>query len=667
MPQRRTPARMRLVGLLTVALLASLVGVPSAAAATVDTSFSCPGTIASSGFTDITNHDVTTQRAIDCLAVHNITKGTSPTTFNPSGTVPRWQMALFLVRQAAAHGMTIPAPVDQGFTDLGGLSVEARDAVNQLAQLGITLGTSATTFSPNDDVTRWQMALFITRLLAGSGVVLPAPTDQGFGDLGGLPASAQNAIDQLAILGIAQGTSVTTFSPNTETLRWHMALFLTRALAVGGILPPGVKALVVSPGTSTYLDFKGTTVSRQYTVGVSTDGPFTIELWPASLIRANGTFEAASPGAIANCDVTLVDGVAASADKVSGIEPTGSTLTFTVGCIGTGDEVIPVVYTGTSLTGLTGASAVDAKAPTNDAVGIGGGVTVVVEAAAGAFGPVSVDGVDKAGNSFTSGGVTYFWDSNDTFKIGGVVVTMAEWIAALTTGDDLLSGSVYDPNPAGTSVFDLHDGAPVAPGLSLVGVTSTTATFTYTAAPGSDQIEIYACQGTGCETTLVRSVVAGTDEDAGTAGTQLVITGLTPATDYDFQAVQIEGTSSSEKSVSVDVNTPVALSIVGLTVTEPNDGANFWSGIRVDFDDVVAYDASLVLANFQIHSVDSPGTIISASTLINGANDSQILLVFPLQADTDPDTDWVLTIHAGALDVGAGGDPNGVLTAEFSH
>jgi hypothetical protein len=665
MPQRRTLARTRLVSLLTVALLVSMLGATSAGAASVDTSFSCPGSIAAAGFTDITTHDVTTQRAIDCLAVHDITKGTSPTTFNPSGTVPRWQMALFLVRQAASHGMTVPAPVGQGFTDLGGLSSEARDAVNQLAQLGITLGTSETTFSPDDDVTRWQMALFITRLLAGSGVALPAATDQGFQDLDGLSVSAQNAIDQLAVLGIGQGTSDTTFSPYAETLRWHMALFLTRALAVGGILPPGVKALVVSPGTSTYLDFQGTTVSRQYTVGVSTDGPFTIELWPASLIRANGTFEASSPGSIANCDLTLVDGVAASADKVTGIEPTGSTLTFTVGCVGTGDEVVPVVYTGTSLTGLTGATAVDAKAPTNDAVGIGGGVTVVVEAASGAFGPIAVDGVDKVGSSFTSGGVTYFWDSNDTFMIGGVAVTMAEWVAALTTGDDLLSGSSYDPG--GTSVFDLHDGAPVAPGLSLVGVTSTTATLTYTAAPGSDQIEIYACEGTGCETTLVRSVVAGTDEDGNTAGTQLVITGLTPATDYDFQAVQIEGTSKSDKSAAVDVDTPVALSIVSVAVTEPNDGANYWSGIRVDFDDVVEYDSSLVLANFQVHTTDSPETKISASTLVDGDNDSQILLVFPSQADTDPDTDWVLTIHAGALDVGAGGDPNGVLTAEFSH
>src|SRR5688572_32612376 len=64
--------------------------------------------------------------------------------------------------------------------------------------------------------------------------------------------------------------------------------------------------------------FPYTTLFRSYTVNVSTDGPFTIELWPAAVIRPNGTFEAATAGAIANCDLTLVDGGAVSSDKVAG-------------------------------------------------------------------------------------------------------------------------------------------------------------------------------------------------------------------------------------------------------------------------------------------------------------------------------------------------------------
>ena len=668
MPHWSTTHRSRIAALVAVAMLATLIGA-APAAAVVDTSFSCPDGIEDAGFTDIGSHAATTRRAIDCLAVHDITHGTSPTTFTPGGTVPRWQMALFLVRQASAHGMTIPAAVDQGFTDLGGLSTDARTAVNRLAQLGITLGTSEDAFSPYQDVTRWQMALFITRLLAASGVAIPAATDQGFGDLSGLSTQAQAAIDQLAILGIAEGTSTTTFSPYAQTLRWHMALFLTRTLAVGGILPPGIQPLHVMPATHAYLDFQGTTVSRQYTVGVSVGGSLTIELWPASAIRANGSFEAVTAGAVANCDITLVDGAAHSADKVTGIDPSGSTLTFTVGCIGTQDEIAPVVYTGASVTGLAGATSVDAKTPTNDAIGIGGGITVVVEAAVGAFGPAAVEAIDKAADFFIAGGVTYFWDSNDTFKIGGVALTMAEWEAALTTGDDLLAGSTYATDPAGTSVFDLQDDSPTAPGLSPASVTPTGATLTYTAAAGSDLIKVYSCQGTGCETTLVRSVVAGTDEDPTTAGTQIVITGLTPATDYDFQATQVEDANESDKSAAVDVDTPVDFSIVSVTLNDVNDGADGWQYIFVTFDADVAVDADASLSDFRVHAVSNPDTpffVTGSPTRTFGTTD-EITLQFEFKADTDPDTEWVLTIAAGALDVGAGGDPNGELTAQFGH
>ncbi len=666
MPHWSAHTRLRIVGLLVMAVLNSLLALP--AAAVVDTSFSCPGSIESAGFGDIGKHDAVTQRAIDCLATHEITRGTSPTTFNPSGSVQRWQMALFLVRQAETHGMTVPSAIDQGFTDLGGLSAEAKTAVNQLAQLGITFGTAPSTFSPYDNVSRWQMALFITRLLAGSGVSIPTATDQGFGDLAGLSPQAQGAINQLAVLGVAKGTSATTFSPSAETLRWQMALFLTRALAVGGVLPPGVGLLDVAPDSHAFLDFKGTAVSRNYTVAVSTTGPFSIELWPASMIRTNGSFESSTPGSIANCDITLVNGSAFSSDKVTGIEPSGANLSFTVGCTGIQGQLVPVVYTGTALTGLAGASTADAKTPTNGAYGIGGGITVVVEAATGAFGPVSVDSIDKVNKSFKSGGLTYFWDANDTFRIGGLLVTMAEWVAALTTGDGLLAGSTYVADPAGSSIFDLSDQSPVAPGLSLAAVTSTTATLTYTASPGAGHIKIYSCAGTGCATTLVRTVVTGTDEVPGTAGTQIVISGLTPNTDYDFQATQVEDSNESDKSTAVDVNTPVALAIVNAYVfQDTNDGVGTWIYLMVTFDRSIAVSGAADVADFTIHTPAQPGAVIAATLLPSkpvGTTD-QLLIVFPERNDTTPDTDWVLTIKAGALNVG--GDPNGLLTFAFSH
>lgn len=657
----------RFGALLATALIVGLVGA-APASAVVDTSFSCPGSIEPAGFSDIAGHPDSTRRAIDCLALYGITRGTGPTTFDPAGSVPRWQMALFLVRQAVAHGMTIPEASDQGFGDLDGLSREAIDAINQLGGLGITLGTSADTFSPHANVTRWQMALFITRLLAGSGMALPAASDGGFEDLDGLSAQARDAIDQLAALGVAEGTGATTFSPFTETLRWQMALFLTRALAVGGLFPPGAGSIDISPSTPAVLDFGGSSVARQYTATVAMSGPFGVELWPADLVRQDGSFDATEPGPISNCDVTLVDGGFHSADSVSGITATAGSFTFTVGCTGLHDAIVPVVYAGDALAGLDGADSLHPALPTN-AYGIGGSLTVVAEATASPFGPVVVDSVDVASKSFVSNGVTYFWDENDTFKSGGVDVTMSEWEAALTTGDDLLAGSIYDGDPAGSSVFDLQDDSPEAPVLTVESVTSDSVTLTYVAPAGPDHLEVYLCEGTGCETTLTRSVVIGTDEDADAAGTQIVITGLTAATDYDVQATLVEGADVSPKSEALDVDTPVALSIVDVAVSDVNDSTDGWTYLFLIFDQDVAVDGGAALSDFQIHVVSQPAipySAVSTPSLVLGTSD-QLAISFEFQADTDPDTDWVLTIAPGALDVGAGGDPNGGLTAEFSH
>ena len=67
-------------------------------------------------------------------------------------------MALFLVRAAAALGQTLPSGASQGFTDIAGFDAATQTAINQLKQLNITMGTSATTFGPTGTVPagRWR-------------------------------------------------------------------------------------------------------------------------------------------------------------------------------------------------------------------------------------------------------------------------------------------------------------------------------------------------------------------------------------------------------------------------------------------------------------------------------------------------------------------------------
>jgi hypothetical protein len=127
---------------------------------------------------------------------------------------------------------TIP---DAGFTDLGDLTGEAEHAVDCLAFYGISQGTGRGAFSPRWSVTRGQMALFLTRQLTVHGVPLPVAVDQGFADVGDLPAATGDAINQLASLGVAGGTGPTTYDPEGPVTRGQMALFLTRLLGLVGV------------------------------------------------------------------------------------------------------------------------------------------------------------------------------------------------------------------------------------------------------------------------------------------------------------------------------------------------------------------------------------------------------------------------------------------------
>lgn len=181
---------------------------------------------------------------VDCLFAQGITKGTAGGTmskpmFNPAGTVTRSQMASFIVRTIKTGGFTVPAAKDQGFTDIGGNA--NADDINILAQLGITKGTTKTTFSPGQPVRRDQMASFVVRTanyayqFPGAGADdLAAGTVGPFPFTDVAPGNVHRANIQAAIelIGVSAGTSATTYDPNGDTRRDQMATFLVRLLDV---------------------------------------------------------------------------------------------------------------------------------------------------------------------------------------------------------------------------------------------------------------------------------------------------------------------------------------------------------------------------------------------------------------------------------------------------
>jgi hypothetical protein len=152
---------------------------------------------------------------------------TNPMRYCPEDNVTRAQMAVFLLR--GVHGSTYTPPAvgaSTGFTDVS-TSHWAAAFIKQLAAEGITTGCTATTFCPEDQVTREQMAVFLLRAKhGGSGYTPPAVgTSTGFADV---PTSSWAAawIKQLAVEGITTLPAGSNYYPMSPVTRAEMAKFL---------------------------------------------------------------------------------------------------------------------------------------------------------------------------------------------------------------------------------------------------------------------------------------------------------------------------------------------------------------------------------------------------------------------------------------------------------
>ena len=163
--------------------------------------------------------------AVESLLSDGVLKGAAcaPGWFCPGDAMPRWLMAVWLVR--VVDGAE-PAPV-------GSTRFEDVDAgewwaahVERLADLGITVGCSRepALYCPDAAVTRAQMATFLQRAFS-----LRPAIPAGFVDTEGSSHAA--AIDALADTGITRGCSTEPlrFCPSSLTTRAHAALFLERA------------------------------------------------------------------------------------------------------------------------------------------------------------------------------------------------------------------------------------------------------------------------------------------------------------------------------------------------------------------------------------------------------------------------------------------------------
>lgn len=205
--------------------------------------FACdPERVRPSGFRDIAGN--THEAAIECLAWWQVTTGTTPTTYDPTATVRRDQMASFIARwmdQSAERGnvRALPATASHRFLDVSAGNVH-EPAIARLAAAGIVQGIDSQTYRPASPVTRAQMATFIDRAYSYmTGAELPRQRDMFFDDNGNVHEAA---IDRLASAGIVQGTGGLTYNPTRAVNRAAMSSFIMRSadhlIEAGRTQPP---------------------------------------------------------------------------------------------------------------------------------------------------------------------------------------------------------------------------------------------------------------------------------------------------------------------------------------------------------------------------------------------------------------------------------------------
>lgn len=204
--------------------------------------------LADAGFEDIAGRSG--EEAINCLAHYKIALGRSETEYSPRETIRRWQMALFLSRAASIAGVVLPTEkMDPQFTDISATSEDAQAAANRLAEAGIMPGTSTTTFSPNQEVTRGSMASMLDSFLSqatigegGADTTKLNPDDDVLTDITTVPRNSYISIRRIYELGITKGVNAegTVYRPNQPVTREQMALFITRTLAHTIARPAGV-------------------------------------------------------------------------------------------------------------------------------------------------------------------------------------------------------------------------------------------------------------------------------------------------------------------------------------------------------------------------------------------------------------------------------------------
>ena len=178
-------------------------------------------------FTDIHNHWAADN--ILFAASRGLLSGTSDTTFSPNTGMSRGMFVTALGRLAGIN----PDSYKTGkFTDVKADAYYA-PYVNWAAQNGIVEGVTATTFAPDTNINREQMAVIMANYAKKLGYDLPKTLQAvTFADNAQISSWAKNAVRAMQQAGILAGKNGNKFDPKGTATRAEVATILRRFVEI---------------------------------------------------------------------------------------------------------------------------------------------------------------------------------------------------------------------------------------------------------------------------------------------------------------------------------------------------------------------------------------------------------------------------------------------------
>lgn len=162
--------------------------------------------------------------AVDYVVENQLMNGISDTLFSPDTNMTRAMLVTVLYRMEGT-------PACGSTTAFNDVVVDSwyGKAVIWATENGIVKGTSTTTFSPNDPVTREQIATILYRFTSYKGYPMTAlQSVSSFADAGTISSFAKEAMQWAYAAGLIQGRSGNLLAPISNASRAEVATILMR-------------------------------------------------------------------------------------------------------------------------------------------------------------------------------------------------------------------------------------------------------------------------------------------------------------------------------------------------------------------------------------------------------------------------------------------------------